>query len=840
MLPWGSQGPPNSRSASGGGRGGRPGGGKRPQRTNSVSKKSANKKLQTSKGASAKITSFFSKAGDTPVLTPADDIVDTPPVPPTFDPTHGPFGQLSYWPSSRQENPFTVGGTEENPGLSSESHARDDELVAVDQKVSGNEGFVTPMAAIHAARIAPLIPLDGGAQPSAGLGGGIEEDDDETAPCLEELDFPEDEYDPRDDPDADDYHDPEDMGEDTSGGDVSAGVGITSSEGVSASTGIISGVVSPSGGERRSVGSTSSGSVSANLDPFRDDIFHRALREIIEVLQAKLSSMPLDDFKKDLPIVWSFYGILQRTSCDNLLKRLLPTILPEVRVLFEKEEWTLKDLHALKTVHSKDTRMGVYCDLVTGRFSGQDNAECDVYTGYSSAVGKRCYIGHAACIRKRDKSNSHYKRASSPSATGNFFKLLAVFSPGQDTMAAQLLEGLFMILLDTWKADGPPCRFCPQATFDLAKDVRPDWLFSPGWNGLNMVWSLKQGVCGTGLRGESTCCNPACSHRVARRADIVRRRKQGTLGRFDVAVKRRFLADPLDALAGFLCESCYRQRRDRYKLPDAKWIYNRNVEGTFAADNKAGIERSCDHCGDVQNPNARDMHHVRDADLFMCAVCAQHWYDFGKLRDLGTKIRQEERDAARNADARCHNGDCPMTEFLCIKKYGRPLHWTNGGGFRCELCYAYTCRNPGKEHPDPLSNFSSEELDRLQQMPARTCFTCEGKEGELGVSKFWLKDGNGEDICLACSKYLLRYKKRRTPQIQRLSEAKAQVEKDRLDSIEVFCGVCNRKESAVAKKFTMDEELCLPLCRKCADAARKKAKKAAKADDAANAGENST
>lgn len=81
--------------------------------------------------------------------------------------------------------------------------------------------------------------------------------------------------------------------------------------------------------------------MSASLDPFRDDIFHRALREIIEVLQAKLNSMPSEEFKRDLPIVWSFHGILQRTSCDNLPKRLLPTILPEVRVLFEKEQWTM-------------------------------------------------------------------------------------------------------------------------------------------------------------------------------------------------------------------------------------------------------------------------------------------------------------------------------------------------------------------------------------------------------------------------------------------------------------------------------------------------------------------
>ncbi|CAL5873365.1 uncharacterized protein PFLUO_LOCUS7637 [Penicillium psychrofluorescens] len=36
-----------------------------------------------------------------------------------------------------------------------------------------------------------------------------------------------------------------------------------------------------------------------------------------------------------------------------------------------------------------------------------------------------------------------------------------LFSPRQNTAAGQLLEASFMILLNTWKADGPPCRFCP-------------------------------------------------------------------------------------------------------------------------------------------------------------------------------------------------------------------------------------------------------------------------------------------------------------------------------------------------------------------------------------------
>ncbi|KAJ5819340.1 hypothetical protein N7474_004931 [Penicillium riverlandense] len=75
--------------------------------------------------------------------------------------------------------------------------------------------------------------------------------------------------------------------------------------------------------------------------------------------------------------------------------------------------------------------------------------------------------------------------------------------------------------------------------------------------------------------GHAACIRRRDStHRIARRAGIIRRRKQGTLGRCDVAIKRRFSLDPLDAFAGFLCESYWRQRRDNRQMHDAEWIHN--------------------------------------------------------------------------------------------------------------------------------------------------------------------------------------------------------------------------------------------------------------------------
>jgi hypothetical protein len=60
---------------------------------------------------------------------------------------------------------------------------------------------------------------------------------------------------------------------------------------------------------------------------------------------------------------------------------------------------------------------------------------------------------------------------------------------------------------------------------------------------------------------------------------------------------------------------------------------------------------------------------------------------------------------------------------------------------------------------------------------------------------------------------------------------------NREEHIDVFCGVCRKKEGEQAKKCIVHSTLCIPLCRMCAANEIAKAKKA---NEAANTNENTT
>ncbi|KAJ5818686.1 hypothetical protein N7474_004277 [Penicillium riverlandense] len=156
------------------------------------------------------------------------------------------------------------------------------------------------------------------------------------------------------------------------------------------------------------------------------------------------------------------------------------------------------------------------------------------------------------------------------------------------------------------------------------------------------------------------------------------------MGRRGEALLVRYTYDPSDTFGGFIRQNCCRCRYDTKHLPDAKHIHFYQERAKMAADKLDGVKTTCAHCWKVQNPNASDFVNVHGLDKWLCVACSQSWYIKREERDLGPKIRQEQRDAARETEARCGNGDCPLTEELNSKKHGRPLNWMEGVGFRCQ------------------------------------------------------------------------------------------------------------------------------------------------------------
>ncbi|KAJ5818687.1 hypothetical protein N7474_004278 [Penicillium riverlandense] len=198
---------------------------------------SENIELRSQDAAKSAIWSFFSRAGYD-LKKPADESVDSPPAP-THDSLR-PEPQEFCWPSSRQENPFTLG-----VGVSSEARAR-----------AQGEGAVIDEEALAASKV-----LD--AATNTKEDGALYEDIDnrDQGDAIgpnnpeEELDLPEDEYDAEQDPDADDCDEIE-----VAGDDLPESFSIA-------------------------------GGMRVVVDPYRGDKFKKALSSVVEALQDKITNL---------------------------------------------------------------------------------------------------------------------------------------------------------------------------------------------------------------------------------------------------------------------------------------------------------------------------------------------------------------------------------------------------------------------------------------------------------------------------------------------------------------------------------------------------------------------
>ncbi|KAI2717632.1 hypothetical protein CBS147332_4512 [Penicillium roqueforti] len=361
--------------------------------------------------------------------------------------------------------------------------------------------------------------------------------------------------------------------------------------------------------------------------------FERALRSVIEPLLDWAQSMSFSCLKRDKPITWTFFLGLRRYNVGTLMDNILSVTLPEVKALFEKDKWMVEDLLSLPLLRYADERMVNYCHLVPGDFPDQDFG-CDGYVGFTGRGGGRP-TGHEMSIRSGVR-NLHYDKARLSGALGRFV-LLAVFGSGVDAANAQLAEGLFMIIFDTFQWHGRVYTGSTLSTFELAEGIRDPALYSPGWKGLNSCWSLKQGIPGTNLQRASECNNFPCKNTVLRRQVLSRMESH------PITVTRRFLLREDDPLAGFICS------------------YSPGFQTQFTQS---------------RNPNAPDYTWSDEYQMILCKACRALKYPTGELRSLDAKKRQEHKDFRVQNVGRCQNGNCPVTENINCLKYGKPLlYW---------------------------------------------------------------------------------------------------------------------------------------------------------------------
>ncbi|KAI3115923.1 hypothetical protein CBS147333_533 [Penicillium roqueforti] len=544
------------------------------------------------------------------------------------------------------------------------------------------------------------------------------------------------------------------------------------------------------------------------------DKFERALRSVIEPLLDWAQRMSFSCFKKEKPITWTFFLGLRRYDVGTLMTNVLSVTLPEVKALFEKDKWMVEDLLSLPLLRYADERMVNYCHLVPGDFPDQEFG-CDGYVGFTGHGGVR-RTGHELSIRSGVR-NLHYDRARLPGALSRFV-LLAVFGSGVDAANAQLAEGLFMIIFDTFQWHGRVYAGSTLSTFELAEVIRDPVLYSPGWKGLNSCWSLKQGIPGTNLQRASECSNFPCKNTVLRRQVL------SHMESHPITMTRRFLLREDDPLAGFICSYCYgyRDRDSKHNLPKLEYVANAQAQQKRLEDKKAGVQVHCGHCHTPQNPNAPDYTWSDEYQMILCRACRASKYATGELRSLGAKKRQEDKDFLVQNVGRCQNGNCPVTENINRLKYGKPLLYWKEVSLRCGGCYAYLVRyGNDRNGPEKLAP-TPDELAKLQKRPPYVCVKCHAVEGFPGVSKTWHRS-EGSNICRPC----YRVPGGRDPQLQRLQETQAEVNILRKLGHEITCPCGTREGKDGTKKFKVHKLLLLPLCRNC----REKDSRAARAPE---------
>lgn len=214
----------------------------------------------------------------------------------------------------------------------------------------------------------------------------------------------------------------------------------------------------------------------------------------------------------DIWFLWTPVSSVSRLSTEFVP----PLHSIEVQALFEKDLWSAEDFLQLPRV-PKNKRQGIYANFATGSIAHQREVGCDAYVGSSCRLQKRIK-DHLAMARNNSVESLpekfcrsfYYKQICRDLVTPEFRLLAALESPIEGGYLL-LLEGIFMILLDTYKYPSYITTYAPQATYDLTKSIR-EHLNLPriDWRGMNAAWPLRQGFCNRIARSESACLNPAC------------------------------------------------------------------------------------------------------------------------------------------------------------------------------------------------------------------------------------------------------------------------------------------------------------------------------------------
>ncbi|OJJ72374.1 hypothetical protein ASPBRDRAFT_672396 [Aspergillus brasiliensis CBS 101740] len=417
-----------------------------------------------------------------------------------------------------------------------------------------------------------------------------------------------------------------------------------------------------------------------------DGTFACTLRAVLEdlVWWARGSSLP-DTGEEFRPVTLGYWHLLQSISVEFLVSLFVRGVPQQVQALFEKKEWSSEDLLSLPPV-GDDKRQGVYANIATGDIDFSNRAGCEVYVGSSSCLKDRArdHLSIARNYTNRPLPNEHvkslhYRQICREGVQSNFRKL-AAFDVSIEHGYLMLLEGVFMVLLNTYQLFRNTSRFATAASYRLAAQARlVVEIPTVAWHGLNAAWPPSQGFYNKGARSASPCHNPVCNSMtwpkylrpegapkaIRQTAEIGNPKRLRTPEELERFLKTVYISEARSAggvitcdhckvtegdpvcrgkkhlnnrdLGQVLCYKCDFYHRDRKEHCSQGVIQTRKIKLAVDADRKAGRPILCSNCNAVEGSemlaNKKLFHVGRESSEILCPPCNLYYSQHKKHRD---------------------------------------------------------------------------------------------------------------------------------------------------------------------------------------------------------------
>jgi hypothetical protein len=470
-----------------------------------------------------------------------------------------------------------------------------------------------------------------------------------------------------------------------------------------------------------------------------------------------------ESFKKkpraERAMTFGFWALLQKVSIDYLMSLFLPAIPLKVQELFLKSKWTEEDFLDLPNVGRSE------CQGLYGNIATRNGKRPKAYVGCAKILKNRVGVhksnARAAKLRKEHSKSLHYL-CMREEGTRFHFKKFAAFKTSIEVAYLLLLEGIFMILLNTFHLPwNGGTKWASQASYDLIQSIRQAiGLPSTPWDGvgLNAAWPLYQGFWHKAAREMSPCCNPDCGEMTHPCSKI----PEGMAKRY------RRLFQPGDPLGGYLCPECAGYRDLHKELP-SKAVLDRAKERRDARA-AAGDDAPCHTCGRLES-------------------------QFGKV----------ER---RNGSGKT------VWHHLrhCIPR-GLP------GKLLCSACRQFFEEHDRERNPQELEDFlASVEAQHIRASGTAKCHNCELPEGHWTLTRSLIFSGKLKKwLCVPCNSMYTKKGRLPAPKTRQQTTARKEMERDIANGLPVFCGHCASQWDPAKRRFTLGGETLRPVCRDCYD-----------------------